>query len=289
MKNIKQLAFGIYERMDEHSLSLIAAGVAFYAFLSIFPAIAACISVYGLVADPQSVQSQVQNFSGFLPPEVIDLIKSRMKDLANNQEKSLTMGLIFGVLVSIWSANKAMKAVAQGLNVAFEKEEDRGFIKKNLITLSLTLISSIVVIIVASVTVALPLLINYFLSSEAFEWLAKILSWLVLALLLLGLCLVLYRYAPARDKKPKLKDSMPGAIFTTIAILIGSIIFSVYVANFGKYEEEYGAIAGVVVTLLWLFLSSFLFLLGAEFNGESGELVKTQRALSHETKTEVHS
>lgn len=102
--------------------------------------------------------------------------------------------------------------------------------------------------------------------------LTTIVSWLLLVAMLMGLMLCLYRYAPARDERPKMRDSLPGAAFSTVLIVLSSIAFSIYVSNFGKYDEEYGAISAVIVTLLWMFIGSFIFLLGAEFNGESGKI-----------------
>lgn len=272
MAFVKKLVMGIKQRIDDHNLSLVAAGVAFFAFLSVFPAIAVCISIFGLLVDPQMVQDNMSQLSSYLPPEVLNLIESRMKDIAENQDGSMTFALVFGVLVSLWSANKAMKAVAQGLNISFELDEDRGFFLKNIVTLALTLLSSVCVIVVMGATIALPMVTSILLSESSSDWFVRIFTWVLMLSTLLALSLVLYRYAPARDYKPNIKASIPGALFTAIAILAGSVGFSLYVDNFGKFEEEYGAIAGVVVTLLWLYLSAFIFLLGAEFNGERREI-----------------
>lgn len=256
-------------RIEAHHLELISGGVAFYAFLAIFPAIATCISLYGLLADASTVESNIEAIAIFLPVEVKDLVFARMAHVATNQDSSLTLGLLVGIVLSLWSANRAMKAIAKGLNITYEKQENRGFIKFNLVTLTLTLISSMVVIVVFAITVILPMLVSYFLSQESAKIITVILSWLILIGVILSLFVVLYRYAPSRDERPKIRDSLPGALFATILVLLGSIAFSFYVSNFGKYDEEYGAIATVVVTLLWLYLSSFIFLFGAEFNGES--------------------
>lgn len=268
LEKTKQLLFGLNDRVIQHNLALIAAGVAFYAFLSIFPAIASCISIYGLIADLQSVQEHFNHIASFLPPDVRNLVESRMKDVANDQDSTLTWGLIIGLLVSLWSANKAMKAIAQGLNITFEKEEHRGIIKFNLITLGLTFISAIIAILVISLTVLLPAIVGIVLSNESAQWLTTGLSFIILVFILTGQFILLYRIAPATKSTIEIKSSLPGALFSTTMILFGSVLFSLYVANFGKYEQQYGAISAVVVTLLWLFLSAFIFLLGAELNIE---------------------
>lgn len=266
LKKVKQLIFAMGDRVIEHNLSLIAAGVAFYAFLSIFPAIATFISIYGLIADLQSVQEHFNNIATFLPPDVRDLVESRMESVASKQDDTLTLGLIIGLLVSLWSANRAMKAIAQGLNITYEKAEDRGIIKVNLITLALTFVSAIVAILVIAITVFLPSVVGFVLSNESAQWLTTSLSFIVLLVILTGQFMLLYRIAPAKQAASKITSSIPGAVFSTVMVLLGSIGFSLYVANFGQYEQQYGAIAAVVITLLWLFLSSFIFLLGAELN-----------------------
>ena len=256
-------------RIESHNLTLIAAGIAFYAFISIFPAIAVCVSLYGLVSEPSAVQDHIDIVGSVLPPEVLNLVRARLADIANDEESSLTWGLVIGIVLSLWSANRAMKAVAQGLNIAFEKEEDRGFIEFNLVTLGLTFVSSLIFIVVVAVAVALPPIVNYVLSNESAKILTTISSWTIILFMLFALFLLLYRKAPARRDLPKFSRSIPGSVFSTVFVLMGSILFSVYVAHFGSYDEEYGAISAVVVTLLWLYLCSFVFLLGAEFNGEN--------------------
>lgn len=141
LSRLKPLATGIFERIDDHHLSLVAAGVAFYGFLSIFPAIATVISLYGLVTDAQTVQSHINSITGFIPQDVRDLLFSRMKDVASEQTSSLNLGLVIGIVLSLWSANRAMKAITQGLNITYEKDETRGFIKINFVTLALTLLT----------------------------------------------------------------------------------------------------------------------------------------------------
>ena len=268
-KQLAKTVKDVYERANDHHLTLVAGGVAFFAFLSVFPAIATSISLYGLVADAGTVQENIDAITGFIPAEVKELLFSRMRDVASEQNSALTWGLVVGILVSLWSANKAMKAVAKGLNITYEKEEDRGFLKINIVTLALTIVTSVVSILVIVIAVFLPIVVNYFLSQGTAQILTLILSWVLLVGVLMGLFLLLYRYAPARDRHPKIKDSIPGALFSTTLVIISSIAFSFYVKNFGTFDEEYGAIAAVVITLLWLYLGSLIFLLGAEFNGES--------------------
>lgn len=265
-RRIKQYLLGLKDRIEEHHLELVAGGVAFYAFLAIFPAIASCISLYGLIADAQTVRQNMEVISPFLPAEVKDLIFARMNVVASNQDSSLTVGLLVGLLLSLWSANRAMKAIAKGLNITYDQKEHRGFIRFNLVTLTLTFISSVVFIVVIAIAVVLPVVVSFFIGRGSAEIVTTMLSWVVLIAMVMGLFVILYRHAPALHERPGVVSTLPGAAFATLCVTLSSIAFSFYVSNFGKYDEEYGAIAAVVITLLWLYLASFVFLMGAEFN-----------------------
>lgn len=254
-------------RIEQDSLSLVAAGVAFYIFLSIFPALATAISLYGLVSETQDISNQIARMEDFMPPEALGIIAERAKSLASNHDRTLTLGMITGLLVSLWSANKAMKAIAEALNIAYDISEDRNIIKKNLVTLGLTLFSTAIFILALVVVVLVPVLVTLYLSRQSAEILATLGSWLVFIGVLLGLFLILYGYAPARHRRPW-RDLFPGAAIASFLLIIASMGFSAYVANFGKYDEQYGALGAVVVTLLWLFIGAFIFLMGAEINAD---------------------
>lgn len=256
----------VYVRMQSHRLSLVAAGVAFFIFLSLFPAIASVISIYGLLADPQDVNQHLNSFSGMLPPEVLTLLEEQVARFASSGEKKLGIGLIVGLLVSLWSANKAMKAVAQALNIAYNLEEDRNFIKVNLVTLGLTFLSSVAFSFTLATLIVVPVLVSAVLSQASWEWLILGLSWLLMFAAILGIFTALYRKAPALHGRITSRQLLPGALFSTCLLMIGSMLFSLYVINFGKYGAQYGSLASVVVMMLWLFIGAFIFLIGAEIN-----------------------
>lgn len=270
MAKIKAFVLGVLSRISSDRLSLVSAGVAFYIFLSIFPALAATISIYGLAADPQAVQSHVATLGEFMPKEALSMISARIRDLTSSQDSSLTVGLVIGIVLSLWSANKAMKGVAQALNIAYDRKEDRGFIKVNAVTLALTLASSIAFIVALSVVVVVPILINAVLSMQSFEWVAIASSWTVFIVVLVGMFLLIYYFAPALHERGW-RDLLPGAIVAAVLFLIASVGFSLYVANFGKYDKQYGALGAVVITLLWLYIGSYIFLLGAEINAQRNQ------------------
>lgn len=268
MSDLKQTAVELKARIKDDDLGLVAAGVAFFGFLSVFPALATVISIYGLIADPQSVQSHISAMSGTVPQEVLNIISRRMESLASSKSSSLTFGFLFGLLLSLWSANKAMKALAKALNIAYDTEEDRGFVKRNAVTLALTLLASIVLIIAMAVVIIVPVLVSTFLSQQTAAVLTTVLSWLLFIALLTGLFLVLYRYAPANHQHDSWTSLVPGAVFASLGFVIASVGFSYFVSNFGRFDAQYGVLGAVVVMMLWLLIGAFIFLVGAELNAE---------------------
>lgn len=256
----------VFSRVQGDRLSLVAAGVAFFIFLSIFPALASIISIYGLVADPQDVRQHMGTFSHLLPAEALTLIEEQVVRFAKSGEQRLGLGLVAGLLVSLWSANKAMKAATQALNIANDVKEDRNFLKVNLVTLGLTFLSSLAFAFMLAVLIVVPVLVSAVLSQASLEWVVLIISWLLLVGAVLGVFTVLYRKAPALHNTVTARQLLPGAITATVLLMLGSVLFSFYIINFGKYDAQYGSLASVVVTMLWLYLGAFIFLLGAEIN-----------------------
>lgn len=268
----------LQKRVVDDNLSLVAAGVAFYIFLSIFPALATAISLYGLISDSQDIQRQISLLRDFMPPEVLEIVAERAKSLASNHTRTLTLGMLGGFVVSLWSANRAMKAIAGALNIAYDIVEDRNIIKINIITLSLTFFSTVVFVIALIVVVVVPVFVATYLSSQATEVLTTLASWAVYIGVIVGMFLVLYGYAPARHGRPW-RELFPGAAVATFMLIAASIAFSMYVVNFGKFDEQYGALGAVVVTMLWLFIGAFIFLIGAEINADNRQK-KTGKARS---------
>ncbi|BFM06155.1 YihY/virulence factor BrkB family protein [Halioxenophilus aromaticivorans] len=255
----------LLKQTQENNLSLVSAGVAFYGFLSIFPSLAALISLYGLIFDPANVVEQVNALAGILPPEVHSILQQRLSDITTTDAQSLKAGVIFGILLSLWSANRAMKAFSEALNIVFSNREQRNFIQVNLVTLALTLASIVVFIIGMIAIVGVPIVVSYLLSQSWAQIITGVLSWLLFVGLVVGLFLMLYRFAPASPRY-EWREHLPGSILATVLFLSASVAFSFYVSNFGDYDEQYGALGAVVVTLFWLYIGAFIFLLGAEIN-----------------------
>jgi membrane protein len=258
----------VIRQVKEDNLALVAAGVAFYGFLALFPALAALVSIYGLIADPVQVQEQMASVSGAMPGEALTIVEGQLEAVASASDTGLSWTLVLGLLLTIWAANKGMRGLVKALNIAYDEDEKRGFIKLNAFTLLLTFGAIVSVVVAIALIAALPALLGTLNLGRGAEIAVDIARWPLLAgLVFMGLT-VLYRFAPAREDA-KWRWVTPGSILATVLWLIVSLAFSIYVANFGSYNETYGTLGAVAIMLIWFFLSAFVILLGAEVNGEA--------------------
>lgn len=281
----KKVLFRVKDEIGENNVSIVSAGVAFYAFLAVFPALAALVSIYGLATDPQSIQSQLSQISDMMPKQAYDILKDQLQGLTETPGTALGWSMAVGILFSIWSANKGTKSLFTGVDIAYDTENDRGFIKQNALTLAFTFGAIILLIISMALIVAWPALVNQIGLPASVETLISWGRWLLLAVILVWFLGMVYKYAPYKPA-PDFRWVLPGALIATFLWLIASWGFSFYVSNFGSYGEMYGSISAVVVMLLWLFLTSFIILLGAEINSEIEKYVKG-RDREHSKKFET--
>lgn len=257
-----------WAEMGKDNLSLIAAGVAFYAFTAMVPLLAATVLVYGLVAEPQTVLAQMETLTEVLPPEAAKLIGEQLLNVVETNKGAKGFGLIAALAIALWGASKGAGAVVTALNIAYEEKEERGFVKRTLLNLAMVVAGVIGVLLAVAAIGTLSHLDNLFPSAPgALIFLGKLASWVVLALLVAGGAASLYRWAPDRDEA-KWSWLTPGSAFAAVGIGVLTIGFSIYVANFGNYNATYGSLGAVVVLLTWLYLSALILLLGAELNSE---------------------
>jgi membrane protein len=257
----------VMAEVKEDNVSLLAAGVAFYAMLAIFPAIIALVTVYGMVADPAEVESQVGEFAKGLPSGADQLITEQLRNVVNAGEQALSIGLALSLLAVLWSASGGVQGLVKSLNLVYDERETRGFLKLRGLSLLLTLGAIVVAVVALALITVFPAVIDDLGLGEAGELAASIGRWVILALLVLVALAVLYRFAPDRAN-PRWRWVSWGAVVALVLWLLGSFGFSWYVDNFGKYNQTYGALAAVIILLLWLYLSAFAVLLGAEFDAE---------------------
>lgn len=252
--------------MKEDNLSIVSAGVAFYIFLGLIPALGAVISIWGLVADPATIKEQIDSMGALLPAQVIEILDEQMTRIAQ-QSTGATLGAVVGILLALWSGAKAMKSVMMALNIAYEENETRGFIKLNGTALGLTLASILGFLLAIGMVVVFPLLLEKMGAGSTAAGIVKALRWPLLAVFaVLGLGII-YRYGPDRDPA-RWRWVSWGATVATVMWLLVSAGFSLYVSNFADYNKTYGSLGAVVVLLLWFLISAYVALLGAELNAE---------------------
>tara|TARA_R110002049_G_scaffold10127_3_gene50450 strand:+ start:157561 stop:158505 length:945 start_codon:yes stop_codon:yes gene_type:complete len=254
------------EITDDH-LSLIAAGVAFYALLALFPAITALMALAGLLVEPAQVAEQIQTLAALMPEEAATIILDQAIEVTGSEETGLGWAFIIGLCLALYSASKGMASLMEGLNVAYDETENRGFIKRTLWTLALTVLLVVGLVMGLTATLAVPAVVGFFTLPGWLETLLSYGSWLVLGLLSITGLGALYRYGPARDNA-EWKWLAPGTVIACAVWLIASLGFSIYVGNFGSYNETFGSMAGAIILLMWLWISAFIVLIGAEFNAE---------------------
>lgn len=275
----RDILLRVWGKIGELNLSMFAAGVAYYGLFAIFPALVAAVSIYGLVADPADVERQVGALSGVLPQEAANLITGQLHRISATSSDALSVGLLGGVLLALWSAASGVKALITALNVSYDESERRGFLHLNAVALLLTLGAIVFAVLSLALIVALPALLgNLGIGGlgEIGRIVISVSRWPVLALvILLGLA-VLYRYGPSRDQ-PRWRWVSWGAAVAAVLWLVASALFSFYVSNFGNYNKTYGSIGAVVILLLWFYLTAFIVLLGAALNAE----------MEHQTKKDT--
>jgi membrane protein len=268
---LKTLGKGLPPRIREHNLTLVAAGVAFYAFLAFVPALIAFISVYGLVADPEDVAEQVEDFASALPEEVQEFLSFQLTSIANANRAGVSFTLVIAVALALWSASGGMAALITGIHVARESDEPKSFVAKRGKALLLTIGAIVFLSIVIFVIAAVPPLLSDAGLGTAGRVVFGILRWPILAAVMIVGIGLLYRVAVGQRGRGWLGVITPGAVVAMIGWLIVSALFAVYTANFASYSKTYGALASIIVILLWLWLSSLLVLVGAEVDGLAAE------------------
>ena len=197
-----RLAVNVYKEIADDHVGLIAAGVAFYGLLAIFPGIVAAMAIAGLFLDPNAVVSQLEGLSRFLPQEAAQIVIDQAVAVAGSESGGLGLAALFGILVALYSASKGVTSLMDGLNVAFEVEEKRGLIKYYLTAFALTIGLIVGFLLIIAILALLPVLLGIFRFGDFTQTLVGLIRWpVVLAVLALGLA-VLYRYAPSRGPVP---------------------------------------------------------------------------------------
>lgn len=257
----------VKDQLDSDNVSIVAAGLALYGLLAVFPSLAAAVAIYGLVASPEAIQAQMQAFGSMLPAGTIDILQSQLQKLVSQTNQSLSIGVVIGIVLALWSARKGMVALITAMNVAYNEHDRRSFLARMLLSMGFTVGGVLGFILVILIGVAVPIVLQFVPLGVAAEWVLLAVRWAFLWLIAIFALSVLYRFAPHRSRA-RWEWVNAGSVIAATLWLLGSVLFAVYVRNFNSFGEAYGAIAGVVVMLMWFYVSSYVVILGAEINSE---------------------
>jgi membrane protein len=261
------LVRGTAKAMISDKVSLVAAGCAFYATLALFPAISMLVFLYGLVFDPVTVEPQLQHLQQLLPPPVYMLIDERVHQLVAQRPGSLTTGLVISTLVTLWTSATGTKSLLSGLNLAHGLSEERGFFEFQAVAFGLTLCTIMAVVLAIAILVFLPAAIALIGLSDYQGGLIWTASVALLVGVIFIMLTVVFRYGPAH-RPHRLRAVLPGAVLATLLWMVASTLFSIYVGRLASYDRTYGPLAAAVGVMMWLWVSVYVVLLGAELNAE---------------------
>jgi membrane protein len=245
----------------------VAAGCAFYILLAIFPAIAALVSLYGLIGDAGAIEAQLASLAGLVPAGAIDVIREEMHAIAAQGGGKLGFAFALGLVISVWSANAGVKAMMDALNVAYQEKERRGFFRLNATSLLFTMIGLAFIVATVAALAALPLALDRIGAPAWTTKAGELARWPILVALTLFALAALYRYGPDRAT-PRWRWVTWGSALATAAWIATSAGFTWYAAHFGSFDKTYGSLGAAVGFMFWIWLSATIVLVGAEFNCE---------------------
>ena len=256
-----------WAELDRDHVSIMAAGVAFYALLSIFPGMSALISLYGLVADPAAIEQLLSSLAGVLPQEALKLLSDQLHALIAAPHDKLGLGLLVSLLLALWSATSGTGALMQALTVAYEEREERGILTYYGLAIALTIGIGLFALLSLFLIAVVPAIIGMLPISQDWQERLSWIRWPLLAVLAVLAFGMLYRFAPSR-RAPCWHCFSAGTIMAALLWLIGSAGFSFYVARFISYDKTYGSLGAVVILLMWFYVTAYIVLAGAELNSE---------------------
>jgi membrane protein len=255
----------VFTKLQQHHCGLLASGIALYGLLSVFPGLAAAVFIYGLFATPADVSHHMGVFAGILPPGAWDIFNGQLQKVASQDHGALTIAAATGLLLALWSARLTMGALMTATNIAYEVPERRGFFLQIVISLVLTFGAILGFLFMLLVGIVIPVALLVLGTSVWVQAAVAVLRWLLLWVFAVSALALLYHYAPSR-RVARWRCFTCGPVLAASCWLAVSSLFALYVRSFGGYGQTYGALAGVVVLLLWFYLLSYIVILGAELN-----------------------
>jgi membrane protein len=263
----KDILWRSYVRTGEDRLLAIAAGVVFFGLLAVFPAITALVSCYGLFANPSTIGANLQTLSLMLPEGSFQIVQDQIARVLTKDGTALGATFLFGLGLAIWSANAGVKAVIDALNVVYEEQEKRGFVRLNLLSLAFTSGGIAALLLMVGAVVVFPLVLDHLGLAPAGQFVVSLLRWPLLFVILLVVLGVLYRFGPSR-RAARWEWLSVGTLAAAVLWIAGSSLLSWYLSNFGNYNATYGSLGAAIGLMMWMWMSAIIVLCGAELNSE---------------------
>jgi membrane protein len=264
----RDIALRIFKEFSDDRILANAGSVTYFALLALFPAITSLVSLYGLAADPHTINQHMSLLAGIVPEGGVAIITEQLQRLIDKGPQALGFGFISGLAIALWSANGGIKSLFDILNIVYDEKEKRSFLKLNALTLCFTLGAILFLLGSLAIVVVVPIVFAYFgVASETAKTAVLLLRWPALLLVVMFGLTVIYRFGPSRDK-PKWRWVSWGSAIAAGLWVVVSLLFSWYAQNFGKFDETYGSLGAAIGFMTWLWMTNIVILLGAEINAE---------------------
>lgn len=284
LKDWWSFILSLFERMDKIHMSLIAAGVAFYAMFAVFPGLAALFALWGLWYDPQLIGEYIHTADEFIPKGAADILYGQVNSLIEAGRTQLGWATAISFLIATISARAGVDALVRGLNAAYGVRSHStlwGFF----LAYALTLVIVGVVIMGLGLIIVVPLMLNFIPEMPLLDWMVGSLPWIAIFVIVLVVIGIMYRYGP-NVKTPRTALFTWGSLFAALAWAGASYGFSAYLTSFNSYNRIYGSIGAVIALLMWFYLGGFSVMLGALINIELARhrRITTVRKLRQENR-----
>jgi membrane protein len=266
-KGLRDVFWRVVKEVIQDRVTLVAAGVAFYVLLSLFPALGALVSLYGLIADPTTMVKHIDFVSDVLPPGAFDIILTQLNVLVMAKPSSLSVGFLVGLAVALWSANSAVKAIFDAMNIAYGESEKRGIVRLNVMSFAFTAMALLLASILIAAIGGVPAVLAYLWLDRWQETLIRLLRWPIVLAFIGGGIAMIYHFGPSREPA-KGRWLSWGVVFSTLLWLTASILFSYYLETFADYQATYGALGALIGFMIWTWISVMIVIVGAELNAE---------------------
>ncbi|WOI54062.1 YihY/virulence factor BrkB family protein [Parvularcula sp. LCG005] len=267
-------------QIGDDNLALVAGGCAFFTLLSLFPAMTAIISLYGLIAEPQQVFRDLSFLADIAPGDAMSLLQRQTQNLTDSSTSGLGVSFAVSLAISLWGASRTTRSMMGALNIVYGEKEKRGFVRLNFQIVGTTIIGIAAVTLLLLTITAMPIIVGAIFDEQYAQRLAIVLTWCVVAVAMVTTLMLLYRFGPSRANAQWLWV-LPGALIGVVTWVIASLVFSVYVSQIANFSGVYGAFGTLVVLLMWIYWSFLVVLLGAELNAELEHEVSPDTTTGH--------